>query len=63
MLHHADSAQFTESTDLIQLPTFDSEIVSFVLGVSKTKPKDPLSVDLFCQQYLIEENIRQKIQR
>ncbi|CAG5105380.1 Oidioi.mRNA.OKI2018_I69.chr1.g2080.t1.cds [Oikopleura dioica] len=62
MLHHADSAQFTESTDLIQLPTFDSEIVSFVLGVSKTKPKDPISVDLFCQQYLIEENIRQKIQ-
>ncbi len=63
MLRHADSSQFTESTDQIQLPTFDSEVVSFVLGISKTKPRDAISVDLFCQQYLIEERVRQKIQR
>ena len=63
MLRHADSSQFTESTDQIQLPTFDSEVVSFVLGISKTKPRDVISVDLFCQQYLIEERVRQNIQR
>ena len=63
MLRHADSSQFTESTDQIQLPTFESEVVSFVLGISKTKPRDAISVDLFCQQYLIEERVRQNIQR